>query len=251
MSQLKSILTDDERAERNELEAVITTGIQSFVEVGTALLTIAEKRLYRETHGSFEPYCQEKWSMSARRAYQLCEAAKVVNSLPATVNHGSQITNERQARELAKVDVASRFEVLAAAGDKPTAKKIRQAAKTISATASMKDGRTAPCATKQATPDAVDAESNGVGSISGGEMLHDVAAAGSDCFLPRATAGTNLSEAALELLERAKITRDDMDAITDCVNGNCCDLDALGAVLESLVLVKRALVAYQMEIKRK
>lgn len=249
MSQLKSILTDDERAERNELEAVITTGIQSFVEVGTALLTIAEKRLYRETHGSFEPYCQEKWSMSARQAYRLCEAVTVIKSLPESAT--KLVTTESQARELAKVDVASRFEVLAAAGDKPTAKKIRQAAKTISATASMKDGRTAPCDIKQATPDAVDAESNGVGSISGGEMLHDVAAAGSDCFLPRATAGTNLSEAALELLERAKITRDDMDAITDCVNGNCCDLDALGAVLESLVLVKRALVAYQMEIKRK
>ena len=117
-------LTETERAERDQLESVIAVGIASFVEVGNALLTISEKRLYRETHGSFEPYCREKWSMSARRAYQLCEAAKVVGS----VNNCSQITTESQARELARVPAEKRAEVLAKAGDKPTARKIREAA---------------------------------------------------------------------------------------------------------------------------
>jgi hypothetical protein len=126
MSKLKSILSETERDERNQLEAVITSGIKTFVEVGTALLTIAEKRLYRETHGSFEPYCQEKWGMSARQAYRLCEAATVVKSLPK--NCDQLVTNEAQARELARVPAEKREAVLVKAGTNPTAKAIRQAA---------------------------------------------------------------------------------------------------------------------------
>ncbi|MDE2106339.1 MAG: hypothetical protein KGL39_54470 [Patescibacteria group bacterium] len=127
MTSDKSTLTADERAQRDELERVIESGIQSFVFVGSALLTISEKRLYRETHGSFEPYCREKWNMSARRAYQLCDAARVIT----TVNNCSQITNECQARELAKVEPARRDEVLAKAGPNPTAKKIREARRMV------------------------------------------------------------------------------------------------------------------------
>ena len=124
----KSTLTEAERFERDALESIIAYGVMSFVEVGNALLTIAEKRLYRETHGSFEPYCREKWSMSARRAYQLCEASKVV----ASVNNCSQsVTTESQARELAKVEPEQREAVLseAAANGKLTAKAIRKAAR--------------------------------------------------------------------------------------------------------------------------
>lgn len=126
----KSTLSPAERHDRDGYEKVIEMGLQSFVEVGHALMQIADRRLYRETHGSFEPYCREKWSMSARRAYQLCEAAKVVLTLPApkTVNNCSQITNEAQARELSQVPVENRAEVLAAAGPEPTAKAIRKAA---------------------------------------------------------------------------------------------------------------------------
>lgn len=111
-------------------ETHIAAGLESFVDVGTRLLDIAEKRLYRMTHGSFEPYCKERWSMSARRAYQLCEASKVVTASPETVKNFSQL-NESQAHELSKVEPAARVEVLEkakATGKKLTAKVIKEVA---------------------------------------------------------------------------------------------------------------------------
>jgi hypothetical protein len=129
-----STLTDAERTERDQLEQVVSAGVMSFIEVGNALLTIADKRLYRETHGSFEPYCREKWGMSARRAYQLCEAAKTVSDVnncsqsdPELRNNVSQL-NARSASELAKVEPEKRAEVLkkAKATGKITAKSIKE-----------------------------------------------------------------------------------------------------------------------------
>ena len=46
-----------------ECEAVIERGLRTFVEVGEALLRIRDERLYRETHGTFEDYCRERWAM--------------------------------------------------------------------------------------------------------------------------------------------------------------------------------------------
>ena len=103
-----------ERDRLSELEPIIERGMTSFVEVGTALLEISDRRLYRETHSTFAEYCETKWRMTARRAYQLCEAAEVVNALPENVKHVSHL-NPRQACELAKVEPERRTEVLQAA----------------------------------------------------------------------------------------------------------------------------------------
>ena len=125
-------LAATERDRLSELEPIIERGMASFVEVGTALLEISDRRLYRETHSTFAEYCETKWRMTARRAYQLCEAAEVVNALPENVNNcsQSQITNEGQARELAKVAPPRRAAVLemAASQGTVTASTIRAAA---------------------------------------------------------------------------------------------------------------------------
>jgi len=93
-------LTAAERTERDLLESVILAGLASFVDVGTALQAISDRQLYRETHPTFQIYCSAKWGFTARRAYQLCDAAKIVAGLPPgeNVNNCSQITNEAQAR---------------------------------------------------------------------------------------------------------------------------------------------------------
>ena len=125
-------LAATERDRLSELEPIIERGMTSFVEVGNALLEISDRRLYRETHATFAEYCETKWRMSARRAYQLCEAAEVVNALPENVNNcsQSQITNEGQARELSRVEPARRVQVLeaASANGPVTAASIRAAA---------------------------------------------------------------------------------------------------------------------------
>jgi hypothetical protein len=195
MTTLKSILTDAERDERNQLESVVTGGMKSFVEVGNALLTIAEKRLYRETHGSFEPYCQEKWGMSARRAYQLCEASRVM----ATVNNCSQIKTESQARELAKVPAEQRAEVLAKAGSKPTAKAIREAAKPLLVGDSDHEENNDRGVTHPALQ-GVD-----VAKLSSGEIRTNDGAAEVTLLRQPATAGT-ISDTGLKVIEEAELT---------------------------------------------
>ena len=40
-------------------------------------MQIRDNRLYRETYGTFEEYCKEKWNLERRRAYQLIDGYKV------------------------------------------------------------------------------------------------------------------------------------------------------------------------------
>ncbi len=45
--------------------------VQTFYEVGNALLQIRDERLYRQTHSTFEEYCREKWSKN-HKSISLC-----------------------------------------------------------------------------------------------------------------------------------------------------------------------------------
>jgi hypothetical protein len=121
-------LSPAETARLAELEPIIQRGQKTFVEVGTALIEIRERRLYREKHRTFAEYCLEKGHMTAARAYQLCNAAAVVRSLPR--EKSTIVDTESKARELARVPVEARVTVLNAAAarkGKVTAAKIRQA----------------------------------------------------------------------------------------------------------------------------
>lgn len=115
--------TEDARLARNETR--ISQGLASFVEVGEALSDIRDARLYRATHGTFEEYCRTKWNMTDRRARQLMDASEIGTMVP-------QITSERQARELARIEPARREEVIRkadlATGGKITAAAIKDAA---------------------------------------------------------------------------------------------------------------------------
>lgn len=88
-----------EKAELAECEATIERGLETFVEVGTALIRIRDKGLYTESHGTFEAYCQSRWGMARRTAYQLISAAKVVENVrncahevPATESQARPLT---------------------------------------------------------------------------------------------------------------------------------------------------------------
>jgi hypothetical protein len=122
------LLTAQEGEALAELEQVIERGLTTFVDVGNALLTIRDERLYRADYATFEDYCRERWGLSRPRAYQLIDAANTVSTivdtgLPAPANEG-------QARELARVPEEQRAEIwqqtLDATGGRPTAAAIRQ-----------------------------------------------------------------------------------------------------------------------------
>jgi hypothetical protein len=85
-----------------ELETIIEKGLQTFMEVGSALFEIRDSRLYRNTHDSFESYLRERWNMSRQRAYQLIEASEVARNLSTVVD--TLPTNERQMRPLAGLE---------------------------------------------------------------------------------------------------------------------------------------------------
>lgn len=75
------------------LEQTIERGLQTFVDVGTALLEIRDSRLYRQTFGTFEEYCRDRWGFTRMRASQLISAAEVVGNVkkflqpPTTESH--------------------------------------------------------------------------------------------------------------------------------------------------------------------
>ena len=80
-----------------ELERVIERGQQTFIEVGRALLEIRDRRLYRETHATFEAYCRERWGWGRHRANQYINGAHVAD---AVGNRGYQPESEREARAM-------------------------------------------------------------------------------------------------------------------------------------------------------
>ena len=57
---------------------------------------ISVRRLYRETHATFEAYCRERWGWSRQHAYRQIQAAQVAGMSPM----GDKPANERQARAM-------------------------------------------------------------------------------------------------------------------------------------------------------
>ena len=71
-------------AEQEQLvlcETIIEKGYNTFIEVGNALFEIRNNKLYREKHSTFEDYCKQKWQIKRQRAYELMDAASIVNTL--------------------------------------------------------------------------------------------------------------------------------------------------------------------------
>jgi N6-adenosine-specific RNA methylase IME4 len=96
VSELQLSLTESARF--SELEQVIELGLGAFIQVGNALLEIRESRFYRNTHGTFEDYCRERWRMERAHAYRLIDASEVAQNLSPIGD--IQPSSESQARPL-------------------------------------------------------------------------------------------------------------------------------------------------------
>lgn len=108
-------------------EEVIARGLQSFTEVGTALIAIRDGRLYRSQYPTFEDYCANRWGLARTRAYELIDAATTVRE----VSEISDIApvNEGQAKALRGLEPKVAAEVMteAAEAGKVTAASIKAA----------------------------------------------------------------------------------------------------------------------------
>ena len=81
-----------------ELEAVIEGGMRTFIEVGQALRTIRDTRIYREQgYKTFEDYCRARWHWSKTHANRQIKAAQQAAEMTPI---GVKPANEWQARQM-------------------------------------------------------------------------------------------------------------------------------------------------------
>ena len=122
------ILNIDETNELERCEIVIKQGLQTFIEVGQALMTIKEKRLYRIVFKTFEDYCVERWAFKKTQAYQLIDASVVISNLSAIAEILPK--TESQTRPLTSLEPEIQkevwTEVVKTHGDNITAAKVQE-----------------------------------------------------------------------------------------------------------------------------
>ena len=90
-----------------ELEAIVSRGVRTFMEVGSALKVLHDRRAYLERgYGSFDDYCRALWSFSRQHGYRLIVAVETAAAL--SVANGDTDdpplpppANEAQVRALA------------------------------------------------------------------------------------------------------------------------------------------------------
>jgi protein gp37 len=133
------VLSLEER-ELVQCEAIIHRGLTSFVEVGRALATIRDKRLYRSVAPTFEEYIQRQWPDVGGKRYadRVISAAQTVDRLGPI---GPKLpSTESQARPLTVLSPDEQIEawqrVLERAGERwVTAKLVEQVVKDLKAEA--------------------------------------------------------------------------------------------------------------------
>lgn len=128
------VLTAPEAGELAECEAIVERGIETFLEVGTALLKIRDGRLYRQTFGTFEDYCRVRWGMSRIHAHRMIEAAQVAENVLPIGN--TPPSSESQLRPLVRLEPEQQREAYKRAVDlapngKPTARQVEEAAEAV------------------------------------------------------------------------------------------------------------------------
>ena len=127
---MNNLLNIEERNELERCEVVIKQGLQTFVEVGQALMLIRDKRLYRAEFGTFENYCREKWQINDRYARRLINASTVYENIK---NGPIGPKTETQARPLTKIEPELQSEVWQETvnrhGDNITQKKVEDVVK--------------------------------------------------------------------------------------------------------------------------
>lgn len=104
---MKNEITFAEKSRFEKLRKQIKDGLSNALSIGLALMEIRDKKLYRSEFSTFEEFHRTEYQIEKSQAYRLIGAAEIKTS-PS----GGSLTNERQARALAKVPEEKREEVL-------------------------------------------------------------------------------------------------------------------------------------------
>ncbi len=92
-------LSDDELSDRLHLERQVE---RAFYLAGRSLAEIRNRRLFRNTHQTFEQYCRERFGFTRSAAFYKIAAAQVVDNL---LTNGEMSTNGLQNEEMTTIDV--------------------------------------------------------------------------------------------------------------------------------------------------
>jgi hypothetical protein len=134
-NEIETKLSSADKKALAKHEETIRSGLTSFIEVGRALAEIRDSRLHRDEYESFEAYCQDKWDLARRTAYQKIEAAETVDAIQSVRNYAHLPLAENHALELAKAgkdagkvwaEVLKKSPHLADGSPSTTAKKIAE-----------------------------------------------------------------------------------------------------------------------------
>jgi hypothetical protein len=74
-------LTAHEKRLKAELESIVQRGLDQFIEVAQALRALRTGRLYRQTHPTFESYCQDRFGLGRTAIDQTIRAGAVAQTL--------------------------------------------------------------------------------------------------------------------------------------------------------------------------
>lgn len=99
---MENVITKN-KTRLEHLEGVINRNLQSFYEVGRALMEIRDRGYYKDVLGynTFEQYCKERWDFARRTAYQFIDSVKVIDNVR---NCAQTPINESQTRPLARLE---------------------------------------------------------------------------------------------------------------------------------------------------
>lgn len=88
-------LTSVEIQHLRRLEAIARRNLDTYIEVGNALASIRDERLYRDTHASFEAYARDRWGISGASAAGVSLAKVWEQALGAIGGHEVAATDIR------------------------------------------------------------------------------------------------------------------------------------------------------------
>ncbi|MBM9605940.1 hypothetical protein [Desulfopila inferna] len=113
-------LSVQEEKRLEQLENVVVENFKTFIQVGRALAEIRDRKLYRKKAMTFERYCKELFDIAKSRAYELINAADVIENVRNCgqnddVDLSSFFVNESQIRPLTKLRPEQQVSVCRAA----------------------------------------------------------------------------------------------------------------------------------------
>ena len=105
--------------ERQSLERVIESGVESFLSTGAALKAIRDEQSYREGFKTFDAYVKARWEFQKDYANRLIGSSETKQKMNTMVSvfDADKIQNERQLRELKSVPDESLAKVIAKASE--------------------------------------------------------------------------------------------------------------------------------------